>query len=140
MRGLLDIAPRTVTVDVGDVKVGVCGVSVRGVAGLLARFPALQTLLSGREVTPDKLAEIAPDAVAAIIAAGTGYPGNPEAEKIADELPIDAQAELLSAILKVTMPKGVGPFVEKLQGLGAVLNLDPGPKAPDTKSRKPAKA
>ena len=42
------------------------------------------------------------DAVAAIIAAGCGYPGDETAETVAGKLSLDAQAELLAAILRWT--------------------------------------
>jgi hypothetical protein len=32
--------------------------------------------------------------------------------------------DLLAAILRLTLPKGVGPFVEKLTALGSILNTD----------------
>jgi len=140
MRGLLDIAPRVSAVPVAGGEVDVCGVSVRGIAHLLAKFPALQSLLSGRQVDAEKLIAVAPDAIAAIIAAGCGQPGDAEAEAVADRLPIEDQAALISAILKLTMPKGVGPFVEMLNGLGGILNLGgAGPEAQATKSPKPSK-
>ena len=34
---------------------------------------------------------------------------------------IEEQADLLAATLKVTLPKGVGPLVEKLSKLGSAL-------------------
>ncbi len=36
------------------------------------------------------------------------------AEQAADRLSVDEQADLLVAILELTMPRGLGPFVEKL--------------------------
>ena len=80
------------------------------------------------------------DLVAAIIAAGTVDPGDPVAEEAAGRLGIDEQADLLAAILRVTLPKGVGPFVEKLLALGAALGdasgADSAVTAPATTSRK----
>jgi hypothetical protein len=59
---------------------------------------------------------------------------------IAGTLSLDVQADLLAAILRLTLPKGVGPFVEKLTALGSLLGVDDDPSAtaPDTKSRKPS--
>lgn len=121
MPGLLDIAPAVETVEIRGTKVEVYGVSVKGIAYLLQRFPELRAMLSGREVNADRLIEIGGDAVAAIIAAGTGYPGNEQAEAVAGSLSLDEQADLLAAIVKLTMPGGVGPFVEKLSALGLGL-------------------
>jgi hypothetical protein len=78
-----------------------------------------------------------------MIAAGCGYPGDEAQEEVASKLAIDDQAELLSVIFKLTMPKGVGPFVEKLSGMGLLLSgpsaVEASTEAPATKSRKPSK-
>ena len=39
-------------------------------------------------------------------------------------LPIDTQADFLAAILRLTLPKGVGPFVAKLTGLASILDVE----------------
>ena len=59
--------------------------------------------------------------VAAIIAAGCGYPGDEIAEDVASRLTIEAQVDLLSATLRLTLPGGFGPFVEKLTALGGLI-------------------
>jgi hypothetical protein len=132
MVGLIDIAPLTKTVTIRDVAVEVSGVSVRGIAQLLARFPELRALMAGREVAIENLLSLGGEVVAAIIAAGTGVPGDAAAERAADRLSLDEQADLLVAILELTMPRGFGPFVEKLSRLG----LSPGgsPAMPATRS------
>ena len=80
------------------------------------------------------------NAVAAIIAAGCGYPGDEQPETVAGKLSLDAQADLLAAILRLTLPKGIGPFVEKLTALGGILEADgdPSATAPASKLRKPS--
>ncbi len=122
MVSLVDIAPATERVTVRGQEIEVSGVSAAGVAMLLARFPDLRKLFAGRDVGMEELMAVGGELVAAIIAAGTGSPGGPAAEAAAGRLGIDEQADLLSAILRVTLPKGVGPFVEKLLALGAVLD------------------
>ena len=138
MVGLIDIAPRIETVDVQGASVAVHGITARGVAHLLGRFPELRMLMTGQSVETDRLMEMGGDAVAAIIAAGCGYPGDNKAEIVAASLSVDAQADLLVAILRLTLPSGLGPFVEKLTALGGLLGVedDPSVTAPDTKSRK----
>lgn len=121
MVGLVDIAPAAKKVDCGGVSVEVYGVSVRGIASLLSRFPELRKLMTGAEVDPQTLVSMAPDAVASIIAAGVGKPGDQETEAIADRMPVGMQTDLLTAILSLTMPRGLGPFVEKLATLGDIL-------------------
>ncbi|TBA16102.1 MULTISPECIES: phage pre-tape measure protein [Rhizobium] len=138
MAGLLDIAPVTETVTINGTAVDVPGVSAKGIAHLLARFPEIRMAMTGRGVDASRWLEIGGDAVAAIIAAGTGHPGEDEYEAAAGRLGIEAQADLIAAILKVTMPGGPGPFVEKLTAqLGLVGDLSN--MAPATKSLKASK-
>lgn len=132
MVGLLDIAPLTVKVSVRGTDVSVTGVSARGLVSLISRFPELQDLMGGRAVSPERLMSFGGNVVAAIIAAGTGTPGDEAAEKIAGDLPVDEQADLLAAILRVTLPRGLGPFVEKLNELGGALGGGSGTKAQGT--------
>ena len=71
MVGLLDIAPLTKTVTIRDQPIEVTGVSAKGLAQLLLRFPELRALISGREVGLDQLLSLGGDIIAAIIAAYT---------------------------------------------------------------------
>lgn len=99
MVGLIDIAPAAEIVDVQGGSVTVYGVSAKGLAYLLGRFPELRKLMTGKEVQAEQLMAMGGDAVAAIIAAGCGYPGDETAEAVAGKLSLDAQADLLAAIL-----------------------------------------
>jgi hypothetical protein len=76
MVGLIDIAPRVETVAVQGTPVPVHGISAKGLAHLLGRFPELRKLMIGQEVEVEQLMAMGGDAVAAIIAAGCGYPGD----------------------------------------------------------------
>jgi hypothetical protein len=138
MVGLIDIAPKIETVEVQSTPVTVHGISAKGLAHLLGRFPELRMLMTGQEVQTEQLMAMGGDAVAAIIAAGCGYPGEEAAERVASKLSLDAQADLLASILRLTLPMGVGPFVEKLTALGGILEADAAPSAtePALKSRK----
>ena len=118
MVGLLDIAPLTQTVTVRDHPIEVTGVSAKGVAQLLLRFPELRALISGRDVGLDQLLALGGDIIAAVIAAGCGQAGDAQAEAAAGRLGLDDQAELLAAIMTLTMPQGIGPFVDKLARMG----------------------
>src|SRR6476620_10242865 len=130
MVGLIDIAPCTETVEIQGAPVEVHGVSASGLALLLGRFPDLRKLMTGLEVETGQLMAIGGEAVAAIIAAGCGYPGDEKAEAVASGVSVDAQADLLAAILKLTLPAGLGPFVEKLTTLGHVIDVAPSGSAP----------
>lgn len=124
MASLLDIAPLTETVSVRGTAIPVTGVSAKGIAHIMARFPEVREMMVGREVSVDRLIELGGDAVGAIIAAGTGNPGDPDHERIAAGLLLEEQADLLAVILRVTLPKGVGPLVEKLTAMGGALGVE----------------
>jgi hypothetical protein len=118
MVGLLDIAPLTETVTIRDQPIEITGVSAKGVAQLLLRFPELRALISGRNVGLDQLLALGGDIIAAIIAVGCNQAGDSQAEAAAGRLGLDDQAELLTAIMTLTMPQGLGPFVDKLSRMG----------------------
>lgn len=137
MAGLLDIAPLTETVVVRGQKLEVGELSGSAIVRLLARFPELRTLMSGRAVEPERLLAMGGDALDAVIAAACGSAGDAEAEKMAGRLGAEAQAEILEVTLRLTMPNGPGPFAARLQKLaGSLGGGGQQQRAPATKSRK----
>lgn len=133
MVSLLDIAPLSKPVLVREQQVDVLGISVLGVASLLKRYPVLQEALAGREtesLTADGLLRLVPDAIAAIIAAGCGTPDDADVEAVIAGLTISEQLDLLTAILELTFPRGVSPFLEKLGNLQSAAGFAVGSKAP----------
>jgi hypothetical protein len=138
MVGLLDIAPLTKVVPVNGCQVTVTGISATSVAYLLDKFPAIKTLIAGRKITdPQEMIKAAPDAVAAIIAAGTGGAGNVQVEAAAAALPLEAQLDLIEAIMTITMPSGFGPFVDRLSGLLGGNPPDNKPNGHDAQAAAP---
>jgi hypothetical protein len=134
MTGLLSIAPSTEVVTINGTALPVPGVSSKGLAYLLGKFPALRLAMAGRQVTAGDWQALGGDMVAAIIAAGIGYPGDPDQEEAAANLPAGIQLDLLEKIIKVTMPEGPIPFIERATAmLGDVVPSD---TVPATKSRK----
>lgn len=133
MPGLRDIAAASETVDIRGHKIDVHGVPARTIAELLNRFPELRELMSGREVDVSAIYSVAGNAVAPVIAAATG-----DEEADAERLGADDQAVILEAALRLTFPSGVGPFVDRLAGMGDALGGQSS-KAPDTKSPKQSK-
>jgi hypothetical protein len=123
MSSLMDIAVMKSTVTVGKVEVEVQGVSVGTIARLMGRFPVMRSLLSGEDVDIPSIMAMGDQVVAAIIAAGCGLPNNEDAEVKARSLPIGTQIDLLSAILKETMPGGISPLVAKISELTSAFNL-----------------
>jgi hypothetical protein len=144
MVGLLDIAPSFKTVSVNGADVNVTGISAKGVAYMLGRFPEFRAIFLGGGMKSENIMETGPQMVAAMIAAGTGSPGDVDAERIADGLNLEAQFDLIEAIIDATMPKGAGPFVKRLTGLlnsvAAAQHSPPdqaGVTSPSTGTEKP---
>lgn len=142
MASLLDVAPLTIPVTVGGangpVTLAVSGLSASHIAMLFHRFPELRKLFSGMQADTEALMGAAPECLAAILAAGCGGGGNPAHEAAAASLPAEAQTDILSAILKLTLPGGIGPFVEKLSSLPGLIGVaDPSGAALGTKLPKP---
>jgi hypothetical protein len=134
MSSLIDLAALSSTVKVLGKDITVHGISAGGFAQLLHRFPALAKAMSGGGFKQDELIKAAPDAVAALIAAGCGDPGNKKAEEVAGKLPLEAQLDLIAATLKLTFPSGVGPFVKKVEALGLLAQVQNPPSTSSAES------
>jgi hypothetical protein len=142
MVSLLDIADQQRTVTIRDKDVAVFGISAQDIVYLFGKFPELRLLMSGKQadLTPETLLKMAPGAVAAAIAAGTGSAGDENAEAVAARLGLGEQLDLLVAIFELTFPQGVGPFVAKLDALGLLKSADAASGwAQDTNSPAPSK-
>jgi hypothetical protein len=143
MVSLLDIADQQKTVTIRGKDVAVFGISAQDIVYLFGKFPELRLLMSGKQadLTPETLLKLAPGAVAAAIAAGTGSAGDEQAEAVAARLGLGEQLDLLAAIFELTFPQGVGPFVAKLDALGLLKSADGASGwAQDTKSPEPPKS
>lgn len=147
MVSLVDIARAAETVSIRGQEVEVTGIGAGAIAALLARFPELRRMFSGREPALDQLLAMGGEIVNAIIAAGTGAAGDRDAEAAADGLNVEEQLALLEAILRATLPNGIGPFMDKLMALGAVVGVDErsldaaaSAVAPRQKSPRPSKS
>jgi len=143
MPGLVDIAPLHEVVDIRGTPVTVTGVPADGIARLLMRFPELRKALAGGnlEIDAQQLIDMGGEIVSAVIAAGTENeaPQEEVEEAIRKNTALEEQVKLLAAVIRVTLPNGVGPFVESLEDLSGVVEAAGGgasPKAPGTKSRK----
>jgi hypothetical protein len=123
MVGLLDIAPLKANVNLRGTDYPVVGINVEGIAYLLRRFPVVANVLGNAEMRANLSAAtfmaLAPEIIDAIIATGLGHPNSPEHEKALHNLSFDEQLECIEKILEVTMPRGLRPFVETIERLGA---------------------
>lgn len=120
----------------GDVRV--YAISTRGLTSLMSLVPTVRKLMGGSlklaDLSVETLVEIAPDFVVGLIVAGAdGDPDDKAYVEAAANLPIGVQADLLQGIVEVSMPKGVGPFMETISGVMGVLGGASGGKAPATK-------
>jgi hypothetical protein len=139
MTSLLDIGDLTEEVEVRGHKLRVRGISAEGFVILLQRFPELRRVMTGgadAEVIQSLVAKL-PDAVACIVACGTGTPGNTDAEKQASLLAAGEQVELLSRIWHLTFPRGVKDFLDALASLAEQLAGELG-RDQDTRSPGPS--
>lgn len=140
MASLLDIAPSAATVDVGGVKVAVYGISAKGIANLLGRFPALRAALlgGGLDIDQELIETTGPEVICAIIAAGCGEAGNEKAEAIAAGIPFGLQMEFIGEILKATLPDGAKNVFDRLGAAAAAVGLSqtPSPTPSPTSSQE----
>jgi len=130
---LLDIGVPTEQIMIGNRPLRVTGIAAEDVFALFQRFPEVQALIGGRVKLSD-LATTAPEALSAVIAAGSGNPGDEAAEAIARRLPVEAQLDILEAIGRLTFKSGFGPFVERVIVLANVVASANFGRAPDMNS------
>jgi hypothetical protein len=132
MADLLDIADLSEEVPVGEKTLTVYGISAGDLVGLVTRFPALRDALSsGRAVQPGQdqidapsLIQEAPRAIGPLLAAGLGHLGEAEYENRAARLPIGVQVDIIDVIIRLSIPDGIGPFVEKIRGWLTSVNVN----------------
>lgn len=124
MSKLTDLAPSSRTVLVRGKSIDVPGIGAEGIASLITRFGDKTIVLAkalGGDSTAADLASLGPTMLAAFIAAGTGSPGDEAAEAMARGLGLQAQLDLVTAILQETMPGGTGPFADRFEEIAALL-------------------
>jgi hypothetical protein len=116
---LLDIGPLYELVPAPNgKKLRVYGVSAKGIFAVFQRFPEVGSWFKGgKKVDMAPLIAEAPDAIAAVIAAGCGKPGDMQAEEVAGLLPVETQLDVLEAIGRLTFKNGFGPFVQRIVAL-----------------------
>lgn len=123
MAGLLDIAPVAkrvlIPIEGGEHPVDVQGLSIAHIRDLIARYPDVVGMI-GRKLDVKVLMKAGPDVVATVIAAACGSPG-PAGEAVALTLGAGVQAEILTHVIKLTMPRGPAPFMELLKAAGLDL-------------------
>mgnify|MGYP001613578916 CR=1 FL=1 len=116
MPSLIDIGDLTEKVEIRGKQLEVQGISAEGIMHLLAKFPDLRKVVTGNadEEALKNLSEKVPEAVAAILAHGTGSPGDEKAEAQARKLAVGEQVTLIAVIWRLTFPKGVKDFLDAL--------------------------
>jgi hypothetical protein len=134
---LADLAPMSEDIAIGDNHLTVYGISAKNGLEIFKRFPKLVGMMGGGFDLGTFLT-VAPDAVAAIIAAATGNLGDEAAEEAAANLSIETQFDILEAVGRLTFTKGFAPFVDRIMALGGVTSDNPS-KVPDMKSQSPSK-
>lgn len=134
MPDLLSIAPLTETVEVRGAEAVIRGVPVKAIAGLIARFPDLRKMWATGKFDAEPLLGMSDEVIGAVIAAGCANID----EENAGNLALDEKAEFLAAIIRVTMPRGPGPFMATLTALLGTVGGGASPTAPASKSRKPS--
>jgi hypothetical protein len=129
---LLKIAPLTKTVTVSGGTIEVRGISAKAIANLIFRFPAIQRALDGGRLDRAALIKLVPDAVAAIIAAAVGAPGDQATEDDAALMSIGDQLDVLNAVFEATFPNGTAPLTALFGKVG--LDLAAGDDKPSAET------
>lgn len=135
MVGMIDIAPVVEKVDIRGTVCAVRGLELDQIVALCWEFPEIEQMWEKRKVDNQALLKLSRPAMGAIIAACVDEID----AKNATNLSLGERVEVLAKIVKVTMPRGLGPFVELLGALRLGDYVQP-PPAPASKSPKPPKS
>ena len=130
---LADLAPMSEDVAIGENTVAVYGISAKAGLKIFERFPKILGMISGEGFNLGTFLTVAPDAVAAIIAAATGCPGDDRAEEAAGDLGLETQFDMLEAIGRLTFTRGFAPFAERIVALASAANSASFSRVPDMK-------
>lgn len=114
---LTDLAPQSKSVPIGEQSITVKGISAKTGLEIVKRFPSVLGMVTGEKFDLAKFIAVAPDAVAAIIAAASGQLGNEEAEAVAADLGLEYQMDILEAVGGMTFTKGFAPFAQRIMAL-----------------------
>lgn len=151
MTSLLDIGPLTEEVTVNGKQVSVYSVTPEGFFYLLEKFPALQKLMSSGGLDVAKLREVAPTSIAYAIAVATTDRSQykvsanwlvdvQRAADVAINIGAHYQMALFQAVLRMTFPDGIGPFMRAVEELASSISRVSGQTAPATMSSKPSRS
>jgi hypothetical protein len=100
----------------------VTGVSLRSVAGLMVRFSVLADPVRRRHGGGNQ--DVGGGAGRGV-RRDCGRAGDQAAEKKIVDLPLGTQADLLDAAIRLTFPRGIGPFRDRLVQLAFSLTVAP---------------
>ena len=114
---LADLAPMSEDVPIGDSFLTVHGISAKDGLAVFQRFPKIVGMVSKEGFNLGSFLSVAPDAVAAIIAAACGDLGNEDAEAAAGNLSVETQFDILEATGRLTFSKGFAPFAQRIMAL-----------------------
>lgn len=137
MVSILDIKRRSSVVETPDGDITVYAVSAAGITSIMSLVPTVRKLMAGtaklEELSIETLISVAPDFVAAVIAAGVDAGDDAATIEAAGKLAIGIQVDILKGVLEASMPKGLGPFLESLAGITSALASASGGKVLATK-------
>ena len=112
-------------IEVGGSVIACRALTMGEVIHLIARFGDRLRVLTAN---PAEAFAAAPDICAAIIAAGVGAPDDAEEESAAMEMPAYHGARLLTAVIRLTAPEGIVPFINMVTELmGAATSSEQAP-------------
>jgi hypothetical protein len=143
MVSLLEIGPLTDTVQIRGTDLTVSGLTAKDLFDLMQEYPELQYVLAGQNLTDDLVKTLmgrASHTLGMIMAMGLNERGDNQTEVVLfamTKLTAGEQADLITAIAKLTFPKGIKSFVESLQEAADSAGVHG--KAPPTKSRGQSK-
>lgn len=143
-KGFLEIAPRRVSVTIGEDAFDLRPLSMADLSAFALRFTPFKKLIEGGGLKVADLIGCGSELIGAVIAAALDKPGDQAFEEKAASLPLADQFTVIRRVYEISFPAEVrGPFDQMLamafESFNTSLEKAPGQQAPSSDSTEPNK-
>jgi hypothetical protein len=125
MTSLLDLGPLTEEVVIRGRKITVHGLTAADLFKLFAQFPDIGQTMGALGGNAAALMTLVPELIAKVIVLAIRAPATEEQEAAAMAMAVPDQLAIVAAAQRLTMPDGLGPFVDQITKIAGPMPTIP---------------